>query len=146
MRAAFPLLAACALLAACSTGSRQVSSTPPTVSYQVSGNDVSQTAVRAQNYCAQYGRAAQYQGLQATSSGNVAVYACSGAPDNVSAMPPSSGSTVAPATGAYSGAYAAPGAPTALAPTTQCADMLHQDRPGGTDYKGPPVPGCPPVQ
>ncbi|MGO8919465.1 MAG: hypothetical protein ACLQJR_26480 [Stellaceae bacterium] len=23
-----------------------------------------------------------------------------------------------------------------------CADALHQDRPGGTDYKGPPVPGC----
>lgn len=24
-----------------------------------------------------------------------------------------------------------------------CADALHQDRPGGTDYKGPPVPSCP---
>jgi hypothetical protein len=24
-----------------------------------------------------------------------------------------------------------------------CADSLHQDRPGGTDYHGPPVPGCP---
>jgi hypothetical protein len=24
----------------------------------------------------------------------------------------------------------------------QCADALHQDRPGGTDYKGPPVRGC----
>jgi hypothetical protein len=24
-----------------------------------------------------------------------------------------------------------------------CADWLHQDRPGGTDYHGPPVPGCP---
>ena len=23
-----------------------------------------------------------------------------------------------------------------------CADMLHQDRPGGSDYQGPPVPGC----
>lgn len=24
-----------------------------------------------------------------------------------------------------------------------CADPLHQNRPGGTDYHGPPVPGCP---
>ena len=24
----------------------------------------------------------------------------------------------------------------------QCADMLHQNRPGGSDYKGPPVPAC----
>jgi hypothetical protein len=23
-----------------------------------------------------------------------------------------------------------------------CADALHQDRPGGTDYHGPAVPGC----
>ena len=27
----------------------------------------------------------------------------------------------------------------------RCADSLHQDRPGGTDYRGPPVPGCKPV-
>jgi len=26
--------------------------------------------------------------------------------------------------------------------TVQCADLLHQNRPGGTDYKGPPVPAC----
>jgi hypothetical protein len=25
----------------------------------------------------------------------------------------------------------------------QCADFLHQARPGGSDYHGPPVPGCP---
>lgn len=25
----------------------------------------------------------------------------------------------------------------------QCADSLHQSRPGGTDYHGPPVAGCP---
>jgi len=24
----------------------------------------------------------------------------------------------------------------------RCADTLHQDRPGGTDYTGKPVPGC----
>ena len=26
--------------------------------------------------------------------------------------------------------------------TVQCADLLHQNRPGGTDYRGPPVPAC----
>jgi hypothetical protein len=25
----------------------------------------------------------------------------------------------------------------------QCADALHQGRPGGSDYNGPPVPMCP---
>jgi predicted small secreted protein len=25
----------------------------------------------------------------------------------------------------------------------ECADALHQDRPGGTDYRGPPDPNCP---
>jgi len=37
---------------------------------------------------------------------------------------------------------------TSAHPTThhrrvQCADALHQNRPGGTDYHGPPVAGCP---
>ncbi|HZB93664.1 MAG TPA: hypothetical protein VE397_19600 [Stellaceae bacterium] len=31
----------------------------------------------------------------------------------------------------------------ATAPHVRCADLLHQDRPGGSDYHGPPVPGCP---
>ena len=29
------------------------------------------------------------------------------------------------------------------APRVPCADFLHQDRPGGSDYHGPPVSGCP---
>lgn len=28
------------------------------------------------------------------------------------------------------------------APAPQCADALHQNRPGGSDYHGPPVAGC----
>ena len=28
------------------------------------------------------------------------------------------------------------------ASAAQCADSLHQDRPGGSDYKGKPVAGC----
>jgi hypothetical protein len=31
------------------------------------------------------------------------------------------------------------------ASAVKCADTLHQDRPGGNDYKGPPVAGCKPV-
>jgi hypothetical protein len=33
----------------------------------------------------------------------------------------------------------APAAPQAV---VRCADLLHQNRPGGSDYDGPPVPGC----
>ncbi len=44
--------------------------------------------------------------------------------------------------------HAAPptGAGQANRPSTarvQCADFFHQSRPGGSDYHGPPVPGCP---
>jgi peptidoglycan hydrolase-like protein with peptidoglycan-binding domain len=34
------------------------------------------------------------------------------------------------------------GAPIPPAQPVQCADFLHQGRPGGSDYNGPPVPGC----
>ena len=124
MRAAVPLLAACALLAGCAAGSAPVNSTPPSVSYQIPGNNVSATNAQAQNYCTQYGRAAQFQGV---SPGNLAVYTCDGAPQGTvgSTVPPAEGSSVA------------------LGVATPCADALHQDRPGGADYHGPPVAGCP---
>ena len=53
------------------------------------------------------------------SAGNVAVYSCNGA-----AL---SGSSVAP----YPYPQSAYGAPPAE--TLQCADMMHQDRPGGSE-------------
>ncbi|MGH6996295.1 MAG: hypothetical protein ACREES_11395 [Stellaceae bacterium] len=28
----------------------------------------------------------------------------------------------------------------------KCGDVLHPTRPGGVDYRGPPVPGCLPVR
>jgi hypothetical protein len=34
------------------------------------------------------------------------------------------------------------GSPIPPAQPVQCADFLHQNRPGGSDYNGPPVPGC----
>ena len=35
------------------------------------------------------------------------------------------------------------GASGRAAPHPKCADFFHQDRPGGSDYHGPPVAGCP---
>lgn len=131
--AALPVLAACAALAACAGQPNEVSSSPPTVSYQIPGNNAAATNAEAQNHCAQYGRGAQYRGTQATEAGEVAVYSCDGpTASSMSAAPvPLSGSTLPP------GAAAAP---------PLCADALHEDRPGGTDYDGPPVAGCPPTR
>jgi hypothetical protein len=73
---AISLLAIPALLAACASGPSEVSAAPPSVSYQVTGNDVGQAGVNAERYCNQYGRSAQFQGIQMTGSGNAAVYTC----------------------------------------------------------------------
>jgi len=73
---AISLLAVPALLAGCG-GPHEVAAAPPSVSYQVTGNDVGQAGVNAERYCNQYGRSAQFQGIQSTASGNVAVYTCS---------------------------------------------------------------------
>jgi hypothetical protein len=78
MRIAFALLVIpAALLAGCSSGPPEAAAAPPTVSYQVTGNDVGQAGVNAERYCNQFGRSAQFQGIQATGTGNVAVYSCS---------------------------------------------------------------------
>ena len=80
MRAAVPLIAACAAcaaLAACASQPNAVNSAPPpTVSYRIPGHNVAATDAEAQNYCAVYSRAAQYRGVQATPDGAVAVYSC----------------------------------------------------------------------
>ena len=129
MRPVFPLLLALAALGACTHQSDRVSATPPSVSYRVTGSDISQANLSANQYCQRYGSGAQYQGLQPTSTGNVAVYNCVGP----AAM---SGSSVAP------DPYAAGTVP----PAEACATLLHQDRPGGSDYRGPPNAGCTPTQ
>jgi hypothetical protein len=133
-------LAGLSALGACVPDTPPVSAaTPPTVSYRVSGTDISQANVSAVQYCGRYGTAPQYQGLQATSSGNVALYSCSGVPVATS------GSSVPPPAYAAPPAYSPPSDPpyAAPAPFERCADQFHQDRPGGTDYYGPPLPGCP---
>jgi len=94
MRALLPLLAACVVLAGCSEAPQQINSSPPTVTYEVTGNDVSHANAEAQNYCARYNRHALFQGVQATSWGKVAVYRCDSPAPGAGAPPPSSGSTV----------------------------------------------------
>lgn len=135
MRHALLILAGLAGLAGCTYAERnQISANPPTVSYRVQGNDISQANVSAQQYCQRYNLGAQYQGLQATPTGNVALYSCGGSSTGVSGstVPPSPYATVAP--------------PPYSEPQVICADPMHQNRPGGSDYSGPAVPGCPPTR
>ena len=133
--AALPLLAAIGLglLAGCANDSQPVSQSAPSVSYRVpSNNDVSQANANAARYCQQYNTGAQLQSIQPGPSGNVAVYSCVGAPGAMA------GSIAAPPSYPQQPSYGA------TLPPVQCADPLHQDRPGGTDYYGPPVAECPP--
>jgi hypothetical protein len=115
MRVVFPLLAACAVLSACSS-KPPVQSGPPSISYQVNSDDLAPANVQAQNFCRQYGHAAQFQGFKSTTAGNTAVYTCDGPVPGPSSGKPSSlsGSTGAPPPPA-----AAPGPPTSLSPPTQ---------------------------
>ena len=75
MRITLSFITLALVLAACASPP-EVSSSPPAVSYHVSGNDLGQAGASAQRYCQQYGSSAKFQGIQATASGNVAVYTC----------------------------------------------------------------------
>jgi len=141
-------LLALGVLAGCgSSGPRQVTSAPPTVSYRVPANDVSQANISAANYCRQYNMGYHLQGVQAQGSESIAYYACTGTP--VAGAAPvytNPGYASGPVYSTGPQAYATPVAPQVYAAPVepvQCADFFHQDRPGGSDYKGPPVPGCP---
>jgi rare lipoprotein A (peptidoglycan hydrolase) len=72
MRATSVLFVVGAALAGGASQADRASSTPPSVSVRVSGNDVPATNEQAQNYCARYGRAAQYRGVQDDAEGEVA--------------------------------------------------------------------------
>jgi Flp pilus assembly protein TadD len=124
MRAIIMTLALAGAVAACSgAGTTAVSESPPTVSYRVDNNDMSQANANAAAYCGRYNMQPQLQAVQPDGTENLAHYACVGSAAGSPAYPYE---TVTPA-------------PT----TTQCADWMHQSRPGGSDYHGPPVPGCP---
>src|SRR5215469_12450685 len=93
---AAPLCASLSMLVAACTGSHDVNSTPPTVFfYNVTGNNPSQAEMRAQNYCARFGRSALFRGLQPGPSGNRAWFSCGGA-TTAGAVPPLAGSSVDP--------------------------------------------------
>jgi hypothetical protein len=140
MRATFAPFAALGLLAACADQSQPpqaVSATPPSISYQVNGNDIGPANAQADGYCQQYGMYANLQGVQPNGAQSVATYICGGsrvssaAPTYVNGAPPPPYTAAAPPVGAP-----AVGA-------VRCADPMHQNLPGGTDYHGPPVYGCP---
>ena len=77
-------LGAASLLAACAqNATRQVSSTPPvvtppSVTYAVAGNDLSQANANAIAYCRQYNMGVVMQGVTQRGGENVATYTCSG--------------------------------------------------------------------
>ena len=144
-------LAAAGLLAGCADTATQVSSTAPTVSYRVVGNDLSQANADAGRYCARYNMGAQLTGVQPSGNGSIAYYSCGGGTVGSTTYPygsspygtayPSSYSyPTYPTYGSTAPVYTAPGYTTST--TVECADWLHQSRPGGTNYSGPPVPGC----
>lgn len=149
MRAAISLLIACAALGACASEPSQESSTIPSVSYPVSGSDVAQANLRARDYCQQFGRSPQFQGLQSTSDGKVAVFTCGGVSNfNTELVPPAmAGSTVAPApplTTATPGMTPfTPGAPTPLAPSLRCTGALHQSPAAAARTYNSSIAGCP---
>jgi hypothetical protein len=165
MRAVLPLVML-GCLAACTHQRSAQTSTPapvyqPPVSNQAQSSTVSYTdaaqipmvnadsPASAAAYCQRYGMVAQLQSVQPPDAGNTAMYNC------VSAAPIASGSvpnyataptpvyqtepSPAPAPGYNNGPAYNTGA---AAPVVRCADFFHQDRPGGSDYRGPPVPWC----
>ena len=112
--------------AGCASQPDAVSATPPTVSYRVNGSDVSSANTQAADYCQRYNMAPQLQGVRNDGGENLAHYTCvAGA-----------GTTAYPSSAYLYGAAVPPAG-------VKCADWWHQSRPGGTNYKGPPVPGCP---
>ena len=81
MRATLSLLAAVGLLAGCTNqpeAPQAVAAAPPSVSYQVYGNDVAQANAQADGYCQQYGMYANLQGVQPNGAQSVATYVCGG--------------------------------------------------------------------
>jgi hypothetical protein len=132
MRAAIPLAAAVALLAGCGTPPPQeVNATAPSISFRVTDNNVAQADANASRYCQQYNMSSRLVTVQPDSAGRVATYTC--------------GSTTAAAQPTYVAPPAYVGSGTSSPVVVQCADSFHQDRPGGRDYRGPAVPGCPPT-
>ncbi len=80
----FPLLigALMAVGALSGCGPERVSSSPPTVSYNVTGGSMTQANARASSYCSSYGSAPRLLSVQ----NGVATYSCGGS--STAAVPP----------------------------------------------------------
>jgi hypothetical protein len=171
MRAVLPVIAL-GFLAACTSQRSPQYSAPapayrPPVSYQTQSSQTQSSTVTSADaantptvnadstasaaaYCQRFGMVAQLQSVQPPDAGNTAFYNCiSAAPIAYGATPYGTAPTqVYQTQTSPAPVYQAPGpvynnGPTYnAAPVVQCADLLHQDRPGGSDYRGPPVPGC----
>ena len=72
-----PLVGLSALLSACAGEPRVVNATPPGVSYRFAGDNASEANLRADRYCAQYGKRARLQGVTRGATENIAAYECS---------------------------------------------------------------------
>lgn len=76
-RAFFSVIAVAAALAGCVPSQPAVvNAAPPTVSLRFTGDTSSQVAPKADQYCAQYGKRAQLQGVVAGSPESVANFRC----------------------------------------------------------------------
>jgi uncharacterized lipoprotein YajG len=77
MHQVLSLVVAAALIAGCAGEPRVVNATPPGVSFRYSGDNATDANIRADRYCAQYGKRARLAGVQRGASENIAAYECS---------------------------------------------------------------------
>lgn len=63
-------------LGACDMGTRQVSSTYPTVTYEIDRDDPSEAADMAAEYCRQYERSARQRGIAEYGGNQQATFEC----------------------------------------------------------------------
>jgi hypothetical protein len=170
MRAVLPIVMLGCLAACTHQRSAQYSDPAPAyqppVSYQAQPSAVTyseaapapivnaDSAASAAAYCQRYGMVAQLQSVQPPAAGNTAIYNCAPTTPVAGTVPyyAAAPSTVAPAPVYQAPAPVYGAAPVynndaayesaVSPPVVRCADPFHQDRPGGSDYRGPPVPGC----
>jgi hypothetical protein len=67
---------AAAALVGCASEPRVVNATPPGISYRFAGDNVAEANLRADRYCAQYGKRARLANVQRGATENIAVYEC----------------------------------------------------------------------
>jgi hypothetical protein len=70
-----PVLAGIALIG-CASEPQVLNATPPGVSYRFEGDNVAEANLKADRYCAQYGKRARLQAVQRAAGDKIAVYEC----------------------------------------------------------------------